>query len=373
MKKLVSVILVIILSLGAVVTVSANDSYPVQEELVYQFEDKFVERYCATYDQIENHYDYDELYYHYDEIGNIDWCLVCIQGTGFLPDDIKYLRIDDFVIISSSGHFFDMMYGVYDVASDEFIGIVDCYDKLDKYDGVVDALREVPHSRPIGDYDYDYRLSVIDATGIQRMLAKLESFRYDDYYDRFGNMGDFADIDGDGKVSIIDATAIQRKLAMLDSEPVVNEEIVLHAIDDSDEFWKLESMPNEATSLDFTMEYDKQQFTDVVYNSGVDGEWGALAIIKSNEQYDIVFNDRAPEFTDEFFETKWLVVSIKYCGCHQAIAPITDVAKRGDTLYVRANTYIPEGPISPTTPRWLSMVSVDKDSLYDVNNIVLVK
>lgn len=373
MKKLVSIILATILIAGAMVTAGAYDPYPPQEELAYQFEDKFVERYCATYDQIKNFYRYDELYYHYDENGEIDWCLVCIQGTGFLPADIKYLRIDDFVLISSSGHFFDMMYGIYDVAADKFIDIVDCYNELGKYEGVEDALRVVPQSRPIGDYDYDYRLSILDATGIQRMLAKLDSFKYGFYSDRFGNMGDFADIDGDGKISILDATAIQRKLAMLDSEPVVNEEIVLHAIDDSDEFWNLESMPDEATTLDFTMEYDKQQFNNVIYNIGVEGEWAALAIIKSNEQYDIVFNDRAPEFTDEFFESKWLVVTIKYCGCHEATASITDIANNGDTLYVIANTYTPDGPISPTTPRWLSMVSVDKNLLYDVNNIVLVK
>lgn len=373
MKKLVSIILATILIAGAMVTAGAYDPYPPQEELVYQFEDKFFERYLATYDQIESCYGYDEVYYHYDENGQIDWCLVSAKGLNFETADIKTLRFNDFVLYSSSSHLYEMMYGIYDVAADKFIDIVDCYNELGKYEGVEDALREVPQSRPIGDYDDDNRLSILDATGIQRMLAKLESFRYDNYSDILGNRGLFSDIDGDGEISILDATAIQRKLAMLDSEPVVNEEIVLHAIDDSDEFWNLESMPDEATTLDFTMEYDKQQFNNVIYNIGVEGEWAALAIIKSNEQYDIVFNDRAPEFTDEFFESKWLVVTIKYCGCHEATASITDIANNGDTLYVIANTYTPDGPISPTTPRWLSMVSVDKNLLYDVNNIVLVK
>ncbi len=223
MKKLVSVILATILVAGAMVTVGAYGPYPVQEELVYQFEDKFVERFSATYDQIENLYVYDELYYHYDENGQIDWCLISAKpNTDFETADIKYLKFNDFVLHSNSTNsfFFEMQYGIYDVDADAFMSIVDCYYKLDKYEEAVDALRGVPYSRPIGDYDDDNRLSILDATGIQRMLAKLDDLRCDGYHDKFGNMGDFADFDGDREISILDATAIQRKLAQLDSEPV---------------------------------------------------------------------------------------------------------------------------------------------------------
>ena len=58
----------------------------------------------------------------------------------------------------------------------------------------------------LGDVDGDGDVSIIDATTIQRLLARL--------LDRPINL-DCADVDGDGDVSIIDATKIQRFLAKL--------------------------------------------------------------------------------------------------------------------------------------------------------------
>ncbi len=374
MKKLVSVLLVMILSLGAVVTASAYDPYPVQEELLYQFEDKFVEQYCATYDQIMGCYDYDEIYYHYDENGQIDWCLISAEVvTDFESGDIKYLKFNDFVLYSSSGHFFEMKYGIYDVAADKFIDIVDCYAQLDKYEGVVDVLREVPQSRPIGDYDDDHRLSILDATGIQRMLAKLESFKYDAYYDRFGNMGDFADIDGDGEVSILDATAIQRKLAQLDDEPVDKEPATYGEMIFSDYSQRLRDIPEGEVDLPFVERYSAMQFLSSAYNEGQIGYDNTVVVIKSNEQYKTLFNSRAPEFADEFFENNWLVAAFIRTGCYEGFAPITTVSKDGDTLYVEARVRISsDGPLQPIDPFWLSIVSVDKELLADVQSVVEV-
>lgn len=54
-----------------------------------------------------------------------------------------------------------------------------------------------------GDVDYDYLLTVMDATGIQRELAELSAEHF--------NI-DVADYDDDGDVTVLDATAIQRTL-----------------------------------------------------------------------------------------------------------------------------------------------------------------
>ena len=267
MKKLVSVILATILCAGAMVTANANDSYPVQEELLYQFEDRFVEQFSATYDQIESRYVYDELYYHCDENGQIDWCLISAKpNSDFESADIKYLKFNDFVLHSNStkSFFFDMMYGIYDVAADEFMSIVDCYNELDKFEGAVDVLRNVPQSRPIGDYDNDHRLSILDATGIQRMLAKLDDIRYDGYHDKIGNMGSFFDVDGDSDVSILDATAIQRKLAKLDV--VDTGKFVFYKQDKNALFGDIPDVSVEAVRIEFTSEYELSQFSNAMYD-----------------------------------------------------------------------------------------------------------
>ena len=58
----------------------------------------------------------------------------------------------------------------------------------------------------LGDVDEDGEVSIIDATLIQRHLAEIPVYAYNEAA---------ADIDGDGSVSIIDVTYIQRYLAQL--------------------------------------------------------------------------------------------------------------------------------------------------------------
>ncbi len=58
-----------------------------------------------------------------------------------------------------------------------------------------------------GDTDLDSKVTILDATQIQRHLAKLETLS--------NNSLVAAEVDGDGKVTILDATSIQRYLAKL--------------------------------------------------------------------------------------------------------------------------------------------------------------
>ena len=58
----------------------------------------------------------------------------------------------------------------------------------------------------LGDTDLDGKVTIVDATCIQRHLAALSTDSFDEMV---------ADTDEDGKVTILDATAIQRHLASL--------------------------------------------------------------------------------------------------------------------------------------------------------------
>lgn len=55
-----------------------------------------------------------------------------------------------------------------------------------------------------GDVDYDYDLTILDATGIQRELAGLRAAHFN---------AEVADYDNDGDITVVDATRIQRTLA----------------------------------------------------------------------------------------------------------------------------------------------------------------
>ena len=380
MKKLVSILIIAVMLLS--VTVVPAFAYENLSPGDYLYEDKFLECIEGYMNFEDECYGYEEIYYHHidenDPQSDIDWVYV----NGFSNVNLPWMAkrvVADRVFYKNSGSVpFDFGCAIFDVSKDAFVDITD--ETIGAFNGLAEMLEELKIGTPIGDADCDDELSILDATHIQLVAAKIFEYDPSDDISYYHNLGErelsyISDADLDGERSIMDATAIQLKLAGLDNEPVDDEEFIIYTLSDYNERWNLPYMSDDATLLSFEMEYDKQQFSDVVYNYEVTGEYYTLAIIKSNEQFNTLFNDRAPKYDDEFFETKWLVMAMTRCGCHQAKAPITDVAvsSGGDTLYVRANIYVPDGPVSPTEPMWLSMVSIDKSELLNVKNIAKVK
>ncbi len=219
MKKVFSIVLVVImLLLSVAIPVSADD---VEGPL---YKDKFYERYYRA----GSPFYYEELYYHHvseeDEESPIDWVLIhsiaeIWESWGFS----SYLLIGDRVIVEPDiPRPFEIPYAVYDVEKDEFIGIkdVDC----NQYDGLIECVQELNLGLLVGDVDRDGTLSVVDATIIQRCIAKLEEFPEYDVCEKFRHsavygsekLAYFSDFNRDGERTILDATAIQMKLAKVE-------------------------------------------------------------------------------------------------------------------------------------------------------------
>ena len=68
----------------------------------------------------------------------------------------------------------------------------------------------------LGDADSDGKVSILDATVIQKRLASIDVARFDEIA---------ADVDGDTKVTVLDATYIQKWLAHIDSVKGIGEPI----------------------------------------------------------------------------------------------------------------------------------------------------
>ncbi len=91
---------------------------------------------------------------------------------------------------------------------DEAIDVMDFYKTYldDEIGGTLVIKAVAKRSEYVsGDVDHDGKLSIVDATHIQRMLAALETFS-----DEQDTLGDY---DLDGKVTVVDVTYIQRHLA----------------------------------------------------------------------------------------------------------------------------------------------------------------
>lgn len=180
----------------------------------------------------EGFQDYEELYFHYtDETQeNYDWVLIRVVSNGGLAWFGKSgCNIGSRAIYSYDSTYFYGDMAIYDVKNDTFRSIVDYRE----FDGVKEAVEELELGVPLGDMDSDGRITVVDATIIQKMLAGIEVRpRYsekDDIIERFSHWEDsdggplavyaycyISDYDQDGVRSVLDATHIQKHLASLE-------------------------------------------------------------------------------------------------------------------------------------------------------------
>ena len=221
MKKFISILLVIILMIS-VVSITA---FAETEENDNLFEALFINRYLENDYGIEYYfpyYIYDELYYHYDENSQIDWALIYECSYNSPPWNYHGIYKDRILMYGDYSPFC-FGYGVYDVKKDKFIDIFDtpASNTYETYDGLEEVLDAKKLGYPIGDADMDRELTIMDATFIQRAIANLCDFDYEDeiswYYgykswDELGYPKYISDFDRDGEHTVMDATAIQNAL-----------------------------------------------------------------------------------------------------------------------------------------------------------------
>jgi hypothetical protein len=338
--------------------------------------------YIGEYYESAIRYVYDEVYYHYsdDNTNEPDWALI-FCGFAPAPIEAKYGTLVGDRILSvvggGCGGFIDG-YGVYVRATDSFITL-----RQNKLEEIVELCPEFVESiveneigQQFGDVDSDGELSVVDVTYIQRFLAG-----YRDYIQTYflvtldGGKGHVIvpDFDRDGVTTVLDATAIQKKLAGLDKEPQLNEELVYVEYDEVFYPNSYPKKPGECIALDYEVKGNSNSYSYETIHLGRPTCF--LAVVKTKEQYDYVFDGLKYKFDDEFFETHWLVASMAQMSCDEEVAVIESVDILGDTLYVSVHEYIPNfnGTVSPTEPPYVSLVAIEKEKLANVTNIVRVE
>lgn len=166
--------------------------------------------------------DYEELY---DEnsCGFTAWTLVRAQTDLPCEDDPCFGVFGNRVLTGSAVHSpFAFDYGVYDAWSNTFVPLEQAYHNAD-YTGLAAVLDALGVGIPLGDTDGDGKLTVNDATELQRVLADFCPMPADSTFsgvDLTAEPADYSiteidllDVNCDGTVNIGDATAIQRLLA----------------------------------------------------------------------------------------------------------------------------------------------------------------
>lgn len=170
---------------------------------------------------------YDEVRYHYDENGEIDWAIVNYVSFAMIGNDVivDFILCDKHIYLPCECYSpFIYGYGLYDAKTNTFTDLRYLY-LFDEYEGLEEAFRSLDLSHLSlssqvgqqiwgtaadnirGDADGDSRVTVLDATKIQKCKAGLVS--------RYAMMSENADADRDGVVTVLDATRIQKYKANL--------------------------------------------------------------------------------------------------------------------------------------------------------------
>lgn len=215
MKKLFSIILTAVMLMAIAITPAYACGSCAQEGSA---EYLFLERYPSLNDDnftFEEVYRYDnpDSDYYYD-----DWILVRASLNYRSALNVKEL-IGDRIFTGEQDAPFSYGYAIFEYKNGGRFKELDS-SCLMLYDGLMEALEEANVGRPVGDADFDNELSILDATYIQRALAKLCDFnKLDDITDYCVNVTHdsdtinfVSDMNMDGEVNILDASAIQQKL-----------------------------------------------------------------------------------------------------------------------------------------------------------------
>ena len=175
-------------------------------------------KYIETYNASFKNYTYREKCSVYDESGELSYILINAYSNMCATAEVGF-RIGDVVIHSYNIHSeFVYQYGLYDVKEDKVYDLFDLRKTPEKYFKLEENLVNYCGGIPIGDSDGDSKVTVLDATVIQRYVAQLDYPLYHDHYVSHAIDSEDAyvsDVDNNGEISVLDATAVQRKVAGL--------------------------------------------------------------------------------------------------------------------------------------------------------------
>lgn len=177
--------------------------------------------YDPRFDRVEF---YEEVYYHHNDSGEIDWALVHVRQYIQAPWEARACGIfrDRVIRCDAPINQFDLDYAVYFVNENRFFGINGklIYERITE-DDLYNALCEINLGEIIGDIDKDGKLTVKDATYIQKCVAGLLNYPEDDEIRYDGTEAPafliyISDFNRDVERNVKDATAIQKHIAGLE-------------------------------------------------------------------------------------------------------------------------------------------------------------
>lgn len=166
---------------------------------------------------------YREIYEYYSDASTADeatpdYVLIDLSTNLYYAMPVADI-LGDLLLAASSGNIpFTYGYAVYIPETGDIYDLT--YALTLDIEGIENTLSHIGFIARMGDTDCDRKLTIKDATYLQKCLAGLEEFREDDditgYFFESEKSVYISDYNRDGERNIRDATAIQKKLAKIE-------------------------------------------------------------------------------------------------------------------------------------------------------------
>ena len=167
-------------------------------------------------------YSFDIVSVYEDQDSDRSWLLVNAQTNRFQkPITHVYGVFGSRVLYTSQANYpFSFCWGVYDIERDEWVDLCDAWDDETRFPKLHEYYENLNTGHLIGDMDDDNSISIRDATKMQQILAKLDSWSdIDDinknYYPIHGYIAYLSDFNHDNNRNIVDVSSIQFRLAKI--------------------------------------------------------------------------------------------------------------------------------------------------------------
>ena len=220
--KISALVLVVVLLLSTVSVFAVSvpvDKYKYDEII---FEKLYPSSYNDPYSTIPDlYFSYRERYEYFspENTSEIpDYVLVYLSenqyGEAYTAD-----LFGDYVMYSNCWQSpFKYGYGIFIPETEEIICLTTAYKK--GIDGIENVFTEAGIGRLVGDMDKDRKITIKDATYIQKALAEIIEFESDDWLMAFAYSENpplkyISDFNRDGNRNINDVTAIQKHIARI--------------------------------------------------------------------------------------------------------------------------------------------------------------
>ena len=176
-----------------------------------------------AYDPVYGWYSYDELYYYSyqkrygsTEMFEVTPDFVLVEACAYHCPPANVTEVfDDYVVYSGWGNPEELRYFIYTPKTDNIYTLREAYDM--NLEDIMNVFTDYGLGFLLGDMDANEKLTIRDATYVQKALAKFEGFTF---YGEDTSSADcshiyVADFDLSGDVNIKDVTAIQKRLAKI--------------------------------------------------------------------------------------------------------------------------------------------------------------